>query len=88
MWVGKCQPLTSTPPSISSVTSQTKSSLWSPESSLPPLLSPPPSFRIDFNLIVSNIASLNTIAGKDCHVISHMPNGAELKVNILMMSNS
>ncbi|XP_003384072.1 PREDICTED: UBX domain-containing protein 11-like isoform X2 [Amphimedon queenslandica] len=81
VWVGKCQPLTSTPPSLSSTTPpQTKPTLWSPESSLPPPFLSPPSFRIDFNLIASNITSLNTIAGKDCHVISHTPNGAELKV--------
>ena len=86
MWVGKCPQAISSPQN-SSTPSQPL--LWSPDSSLPLPSSPP--FKIDFDLIISNVSSLNTIAGKDCHVVTHTPNGAELKVsiaNIVMMMNS
>ena len=46
--------------------------VWKPETSIPQ--------ELNFDLIISNIQNLNTIAGEGCAQVVHTPNRAELKV--------
>ena len=52
--------------------------VWNPDSSRPG------EFKVDYDLVINNIADLNVLAGDGTHKIQHTTDGARLKVRECM----